>query len=205
MDIKSRFFSFYPLLIILLILLSVIKLIKSPGLYSLALLFFVIYLFPLISYRIHNYFFPLKLGRSDLAKKQYSPWWGGHQIQLIYYIFPFFESVLKCIPGAYSFWLRRWGSSIGKNVYWTPNIEIDDRGLIEIGDNVILGHKVEMISHVITPRNDKMILYVKKITIQNECFIGAGSRIGPGVLIEKGSFVPVLTDLYVNQKVKNEN
>ena len=46
-----------------------------------------------------------------------------------------------------------------------------------------------------------MMLYVRAIRIGNDVFIGAGSRIGPGVVIDDGVYLPILTDLYVNQKV----
>jgi UDP-3-O-[3-hydroxymyristoyl] glucosamine N-acyltransferase len=39
------------------------------------------------------------------------------------------------------------------------------------------------------------------VKIGNDVFIGAGSRVGPGVVIADGVYLPVLTDLYVNQSV----
>ena len=69
-----------------------------------------------------------------------------------------------------------------------------------IGDKVIFGHKVECYGHVIKPKPDGLRLYTKLIVIGNAAFIGAGTRIGPGVKIEDGAFVPLLTDLLVNQK-----
>ncbi|MDJ0694669.1 GH3 auxin-responsive promoter family protein [Mastigocoleus sp. MO_188.B34] len=37
-------------------------------------------------------------------------------------------------------WLRLWGSKVGEGIYWTPKIEIADRGLLEIGDRVRVTH-----------------------------------------------------------------
>jgi hypothetical protein len=48
------------------------------------------------------------------------------------------------------------------------------------------------------------MLYLRRITIGNGCFIGAGSGAGPGVVIEDGSSVPVFTDLYPNRRYNKE-
>ena len=160
-----------------------------------------IYLVPVISFRIHNLISPLQYGLNNLSEQKYSSWWGGHQIQLIYAVCPFFERLLRVIPGLYSAWLRMWGSKVGKNVYWTPQVELYDRGSMIIGDEVIFGQKVECYCHIIKPKAEVLRLYTKPITIGNRVFLGAGTRIGPGVKIDDGTFVPLLSDLLVNQQV----
>jgi acetyltransferase-like isoleucine patch superfamily enzyme len=94
-----------------------------------------------------------------------------------------------------------WGAKVGRNVYWTPGLEIADRGLIEIGDRVIVGHRVGLYSHIIKPRKQDLMLYVKKVKIGNNVFLGAGSHISPGVVIPDGSYLSVATNFYPNQKV----
>lgn len=169
---------------------------------SLALIGFVvcIYIVPPLCYRIHNSISPLSHGLTTLSERRYSSWWGGHQIQLVFAIFPVFERILRAVPGAYSFWLRLWGSKVGRGVYWTPSTAIEDRGSMVIGDNVVFGHKVECYCHVIKPKDGALRLFTKPITIGDNTFIGAGTRIGPGVHIENGTFVPILTDLFVNER-----
>jgi len=152
-----------------------------------------------------NLIFPLKEGTFDIMAKGYSPWWGSHMFQVVYMACPFLEGLLRIIPGVYSLWLRLWGSKIGKNVYWTPNIEIDDRSLIEVGDNCIVGHKLHFLPHIITPRDGIMSLLLKKIIIGNDCFLGAGSRLGPGVKLEDNTSIPILTDGQINQHFKTGN
>jgi hypothetical protein len=152
-----------------------------------------------------NIFFPLKEGVFDIMAKGYSPWWGSHMFQVVYMSCPFLEGILRVIPGAYSFWLRLWGSKVGKNVYWTPNIELDDRSLLDIGNNCIVGHKLHFLPHVITPRDGKMSLLFKKITIGNNCFLGAGSRLGPGVMMDDDTSIPILTDGQIDQHFKTGN
>ncbi|PKL79137.1 MAG: acyl transferase [Candidatus Melainabacteria bacterium HGW-Melainabacteria-1] len=202
MTLMSRLMVLFPLSVVLLFLASVYALVKYPSLATLVLPLFVLYLYPVLCFRIHNLIWPLHEGSYDVAAKKYLPWWGSHQMQLIYFACPFLEAVLRTIPGVYSAWLRLWGAEIGKNIYWTPNIEVDDRPMLVMGDHVIVGHKLHFLNHVIAPRNGVMSLLLKKITIGEGSFLGAGSRLGPGVTIEAGTKLPILTDCQINQYVR---
>jgi hypothetical protein len=203
---KSKLSAIFPFLTILLTIISFITFSKNPSFLSFLLIPCSLYIFPLASYRIHNVFFPLKKGKSIIDTSKYSSWWGGHQIQLIYYACPTLEALLRVVPGVFSLWLRLWGSKVGKGVYWTPNVEIDDRGLVEIGDNVVFGHKIEIISHIVGPKKGGLSLYSQNVKIGKDCFIGAGSRLGPGAEIESGTFLPVLSDVYIDQYIpRNHN
>ncbi|MBF2065180.1 MAG: acyl transferase [Calothrix sp. C42_A2020_038] len=191
MTVLSTLLSFFPTLVMLMIFTSFLCICVHPGILSLSTLFFSIYIFPLLIYRIHNYFLPVQEGISYLCGKDYSPWWGSHQIQAIYISFPIFETILRLIPGGFSLWLRLWGSQVGKNVYWTPHIEIADRGLIQIGDNVIFGHQVGIYSHIIKPKKQDLLLYVKKVKIGSNVFLGAGNNVAPGVCIDDNTYIPI--------------
>lgn len=165
---------------------------------------FALYIVPVLVYRIFIAVHPLELGLSNMAEKRFSPWWASHQIQLLYTAVPILEAVLRMVPGLYSAWLRLWGSRIGSSVYWTPRMEIHDRGLLNIGDRVVFGHKVELYGHTVTPKRDRLLLYTGLVTIGPGAFIGAGSRLAPGVMIQPGAVVPILTDLYMNAKFPQE-
>lgn len=199
MTLLSSLLLFFPLSVLLFAGMAFASLLSQPGLPALLCLLAVLYLYPVCIYRILNLFYPLQEGRYNLSERKYNPWWGSHQIQLIYFACPWLEALLRLIPGAYSAWLRLWGAKIGRRIYWTPNVQIDDRPLVEIGDNVLIGHQVHFISHVVLPHKGQMRLYVKKIQIGSGCFIGAGSRLGPGVCVEAGAFLPALTEGHVNQ------
>lgn len=201
MTILSIILSFFPALILLLTGSTIVYFIYSHNLWCILAIFFFIYGLPLLVFRLHEKFYPIKEGISYLIGEKYSPWWGSHQIQVIYIAIPVLESVLRLIPGMFSLWLRLWGSKIGKNVYWTPALEVGDRSLLEIGDNVVIGHRVGISSHVIKPRKQNLMLYVKKVKIGNNVFIGAGSNLAPGVVINDGQFISVNTTLLPNQKV----
>lgn len=170
------------------------------ALLRLVLLCFVLYGLPLLVYRLHNRFYPVVEGVSYLQGDRYSSWWGSHQIQLIYIAFPALESLLRLVPGLFSAWLRLWGASIGQQVYWAPGLEIADRGLLKVGDRAIIGHRVGLYAHVIKPKRQNLMLYVKPIKIGANAFIGSASRLGPGVVINPGDWVPVTSDLFPNQQ-----
>jgi acetyltransferase-like isoleucine patch superfamily enzyme len=154
-----------------------------------------VYLLPPLAYRLHERWFPLREGASVLSEPTYSPWWGGHQIQVPFIAFPALEAILR-LTGLYSPWLRLWGARIGRRVYWTPLIEITDRALLEIGDDVIIGHKCGFYAHAIRPARGRLYLYARRIRIGSGCFLGAGSGFGPGASVPDNTYLPFRTEVY---------
>ena len=204
MTVISTILLFFPSIVLMSAGASLGYFAYSPGVLSVFAILFSLYGLPVLIYRSHQWIYPVQEGVSYLRSKEYSPWWGSHQIQVIYITIPALEAVLRLIPGAFSIWLRLWGARIGRNVYWTPGLEIADRGFLEIGDRVVIGHRVGIYPHVIKPRKQELMLYVKKVKIGNDVFLGAGSRLAPGVVIQDGTYVPVETDFYPNQQVNNQ-
>jgi hypothetical protein len=202
MTLRARFFGLFPALWLAAVLACVLLLIMLPGLSSLALLLAMVYLLPVACYRVHEAVWPLAEGRSRIDAPGYSPWWGGHQFQVMYSAFPALEAALRLVPGLYSGWLRLWGSRVGRGVYWTPLVEITDRSLLEIGDGAVFGHRVACYGHLIKRRGDGMILYVRRIRIGAGAMLGAGSRLGPGAQIDAGADLPLLTDVGVGRRVR---
>ena len=199
MTFLSVLTSLFPFSQILILVVQAYFALTTPSVLTLLLPLFILYLYPVLCFRVLNLMVPLQEGHANLLERRYNPWWGSHQFQLLYFACPFLEAILRVIPGLYSAWLRLWGARIGKNIYWTPNVEIDDRSLLEIGDGVIFGHKVHLIAHVIIPYKGRLSLYVKKISIHDQAFLGAGSTLGPGVIVDAGVNLPVLTQGSLNQ------
>lgn len=160
-----------------------------------------IYGLPLVAFQIQEYFVPLKEGKFDFNEQRYCPWWGSHQMQQVYSAIPFLEGILRIIPGAYSCWLRLWGSKIGKQVYWTPRIEIVDRSLLEIDDYVIFGHRSACSSHIITYKDHKLELQIGKVRLGKSVLVGAGSRLGPGTQVAEKITIPICCILLIDQHV----
>jgi hypothetical protein len=202
MTVLSTILLFFPTLVLILIGAAIVYLAYAPSIFSVVAVLLTIYGLPVLVYRLHQWVYPVGEGISYLIGKEYSPWWGSHQIQVIYITIPVFEAVLRLIPGAFSCWLRLWGAKVGRDVYWTPALEIADRGLLEIGDRVVVGHRIGISSHIIKPRKQNLMLYVKKVKIGNDVFLGAGSILAPGVVIGDGTFLPMDTNLSPNQQVQ---
>lgn len=203
MSALGRVLTFFPALVIALSVACLGVAIATRSPIWLGGVVFSMYVLPLLAFRAIDVLRPLREQRSYLDGTRYSPWWGSHQLQRIYIAIPQLESLLQLVPGAFSVWLRLWGSRIGKRVYWTPRVEIADRSMLVVGDDVVFGHKVECYAHAIKPSSrGRLILLVRRITIGNGVFLGAGVRIGPGVRVDDGAFVPTLTDLYVGAKIE---
>ena len=204
MTLLSRLLLFFPALVIgmsgLFFSLLFVASNELEVLMCLFLIMFTLYGLPLLVHWLHNRLYPLSEGVSYLQGEAYSPWWGSHQIQLIYIAFPWLEALLRLVPGVFSVWLRLWGADVGRQVYWAPGLEIADRGLLSVGDRAIIGHQVGLYAHVIKPKRQDLMLYVKRIHIGSDTFIGSASRIGPGVVIKSGDYVPVTSDFFPNQK-----
>jgi hypothetical protein len=193
--------TLFPALVMCAALASLVWFVLAPGVVPILTFLSVLYLLPLVAYRLHARVHPLREGASLIVGRGYSAWYGSHQLQLIYVAFPALETLLRLVPGLFSLWLRAWGSRVGRQVYWTPHVEILDRGLLEIGDGVIFGHRSGMSAHVIRPTRGNLLLYVKRVRIGAGVFIGAGSYIGPGAAIEQGAMIPAASHIMPRQKV----
>jgi hypothetical protein len=162
----------------------------------------ILYLVPPLLHRLHDVIAPLESGVYPVVSANYLPWWGSHQLQRLYITFPSLEAALRLVPGAYSAWLRLWGSRVGKGVYWTPRVQLLDRSLLDIGDHVVFGHEAGLTCHVIIWKNGIMSLLVKPITLETGALIGAQCGIGPGARVKAGAMVRARAEIQVNQVVE---
>ena len=205
MTLLSQLLALFPGLVVGSTILSFIWLCLADswgtGLLRLGCLLFVLYGLPVVIYRLHARFYPIVEGVSYLKGEQYSPWWGSHQLQSIYIAFPLLESVLRLVPGAFSSWLRLWGAQIGRQVYWGSIGEIADRGLLTVGDRTLIGHRVGLYAHIIKPKRDNLLLYVKAIKIGNDAFVGSGSYLGAGVVVTEGAYLESGSEIHPNKTV----
>jgi hypothetical protein len=203
MSLKSRVLIFFPAFVLLV---SAVLVVGGLWQRNFALLIsapLFVYGFPLLCFRLHRAWYGPHRTWHRFATSVYCPWWGGHQMQLIFISFPFLETILRLIPGAYSSWLRLWGSKIGRGVYWTPQVEILDRDLLQVGDHVIFGHLVKVAAHVVTPRKDAMVLFIKTVSIGSESFVGAGSILGPGTQIPAATHVRAGAEYFNGKQVSD--
>jgi acetyltransferase-like isoleucine patch superfamily enzyme len=80
--------------------------------------------------------------------------------------------------------------SIGKNVFINHACSFLDMGGITIGDNVLIGPKVNLVSenHPIDPTQRKSLIG-KPIVIKDNAWIGASATILPGITVGENSIV----------------
>lgn len=204
MTIWSKIFSLFPAIHVALIISSIYYFVISRSFIGLCSILIAIYVFPLLCFRFLNLITPIEEGVSDILNDNFSPWWASHQIQSLFIAVPALESILRIIPGAFSIWLRLWGSKIGKGVYWTPGTVHYDRNLLIVGNGVIFGERSTTVCHVITPKKGKALLRIKSIQIEDYGFVGAGSVISPGVIIEEGVLVKAGINVYPMRRVTKD-
>ena len=117
-------------------------------------------------------------------------WWLSNQLQVLFNRLPL-EELLRIVPGLYSLWLRLWGARIGSLVYWSPRVLPLDRGLLRIGNRVVIGAGVRLAGHVLTRTPEGQLqLTVAPVTIGDETVIGGWALIAPGVSIGAAESVP---------------
>ena len=127
----------------------------------------------------------LPIGEIDVPSEAFFRWWTTWQLQAVFNRLPWIEEFLRFIPGAYSAWLRLWGSNIGQLTLWSPGVRIFDRSLLDIGDDVVIGVDTRIIGHFGGLDADgRSTFTLGLITIGDRCIIGASALLSPGVSLE---------------------
>jgi hypothetical protein len=141
----------------------------------------VLYILPPFLARCLVLIFPIREERIDIPSRDYFVWWILLNLQMIFCRLPFFEELLRMIPGAYSLWLRLWGARIGSLTYWSPGLRVLDRGFLDIGDKVAFGAGVRLNPHVIVRDKDgRMQLLLADIHIGDGVIVGGYSLLTAG-------------------------
>ena len=153
---------------------------------SLGLAMVLVYLVPPLLCRISLLLLPIRRQVIPLGSREFFVWWFTLNLQMLFCRLPFFEELLRIVPGCYSMWLRLWGAKIGKLTYWAAGVRILDRSFLCIGDHVTFGAGVRLNPHVILPdENGTMLLALAPITIGDRANVGgyslfvAGGAIAP--------------------------
>jgi hypothetical protein len=124
---------------------------------------------------------PLNAGRHALGSTVFWAWWISLQLQTLFARVPVFEEMLRLIPGAYSLWLRLWGARVGRLTYWAPGLEITDRSLLDVGDDVVLGGKARLGAHLLHRTAEGTLeLLIGRIRLGHRVMVGAQAALGPG-------------------------
>ena len=179
----DRFFSYFPLFMVIVVVAAFTVFASAPSALTAILLLGVIYLGPPLALHILKRWTAPREGVDRIDARSFSPWLAAHHIQSFYDGLPFLESLLRVIPGFYSIWLRLWGSRVGYGVEWAVNVSILDRDLMDIGNRVVFSRQVELAAHVRRKTEGGSRVLVRRVRIGSYAFLGAGARIGPGAVI----------------------
>ncbi len=141
----------------------------------------IFYLLPPLLARLLLRLLPIGSTSIALPSREYFTWWFLLNLQMVFCRFPFFEELLRTIPGAYSAWLRLWGARIGKYTYWAAGMRILDRSFLDIGHGVVFGAGVRLAPHVVVDKKQGgSELLLADIIIGDRALIGAYSLLTAG-------------------------
>jgi hypothetical protein len=201
MTLRGRLIRLFPPLFLLAGASALLQFVRDPSVAGMTALLAIAYLLPPLCFRLHDWFHPLREGHENLADpRRYSAWWASQQFQIAYTMIPQLEMLLRLIPGLYSAWLRLWGSRIGRGVMWTPVVEVMDRSLLDIGNDVLVGHQVAMVAHTVMPKGERHMLHVARIRVGDGAFISGRSGLGLGARVAPGEFLPFGTHVYLKRR-----
>jgi hypothetical protein len=156
----------------------------SPGLRGGAALA-SIYLLPPLLTQMVRLAVSIPEGFVPLDTAAFLAWWATAQFQALFNRFPILEEAIRIFPGAYSTWLRLWGSRIGRLTFWAPGAAVLDRSYLDIGDDVVFGAGVRLNGHVLLKNSEgRLELALGKIRI------GRGAMVGGYSLLTAGSEIP---------------
>lgn len=181
MKLLLLLFNVIPFLQILGIVLMLFS--KFETSYKILIALSLIYLLPPLLSCLCKLIVPIRIDKITFYSKEYYAWWFQYNLQVLYLRLPFLEEVIRIVPGAYSMWLRLWGSKIGKLVYWAPGLRILDRSFLDIGDLVVFGADVKLNPHVIQKIEDQNMLLLGPIKIGKNVLVGGYSLLTAGVNI----------------------
>jgi hypothetical protein len=200
MTAADRLFSYFPLLMTVLLLVALGLFAQWPSLWTAALVLLVNYFVPPMVQRVMLRWAPLKEGVSEIDGRKFSPWLATRHIQAMYDALPFLESLLRVFPGFYSMWLRMWGSRIGYGVEWPVRMDVLDRGLMDIGNRVVFSREVELAAHVRRKTDGgRSRVLVRMVRIGSYAFLGANARVSAGASVPSNAAVPDMTHVSVNE------
>jgi hypothetical protein len=200
MTAADRLFSYFPLLMTVLLLAALGVFAQWPSVWSAALVLVVIFIVPPMTQRVMLRWAPLKQGVNQIDGAKFSPWLASHHIQAMYDALPFLESLLRVFPGFYSMWLRMWGSRVGYGVEWSVRMDVLDRGLMDIGNRVVFSRRVELAAHVRKKTDGgRSRVLVRTVRIGSYAFLGARTRVGPGASVPSNASVPEHATVGVNE------
>lgn len=139
-----------------------------------------LYFLPLLCTRLAFLLHPIKREKIPLFSTDYYVWWFTFCTQILYLRFPVIEEVMRCVPSLYSFWLRLWGSRIGKLTYWSPGTIVLERSFLRVGDHVNFAAGTRLNPHVHVDGE----LWLAPIVVEDHVVVGGYSLLSAGTVLK---------------------
>jgi hypothetical protein len=186
------FLSYVPLLHVLCVLLILLYPWARPAWRILGAAA-ALYLAPPLAARMLLAAAPFRKSVIAMGTRDFFTWWALLAFQVIFCRFPALEEALRVVPALYSFWLRLWGSRIGRLVYWSPGTQVLDRSFLDIGDDVIFGAGVRLNPHVLARNaSGELELVLAPVKIGARAIVGGYSLLTAGTEILPGECLQAL-------------
>ncbi len=160
-----------------------------------------IYLLPPVSCRVVLALFG-KPVTSDTTpdSRTFRIWWFLTQLQMVFNRIGVLEELLRLVPGLYGSWLTLWGSKVSPFSFWSRDILISERYLLNVEAGAVIAAQCGLAGHVITLDDEgHQHLLVAPITIRRgailgiRCGMGPGCRVGAGEMLPAGRMLPPFT------------
>jgi len=150
-----------------------------------------LYLLPPLLGRLALALFGRPQGEFTPEARAYRTWWLLTQLQVVYGRVSLLEEALRIVPGAYSLWLRLWGSKVSLLVLWSPGVMVTDRYLLRVAKGVVVGTRSTLGGHIATVNGrGEYSLTVAPIILEEGSVVGALAGIGPGCHVFPWETVP---------------
>lgn len=136
-------------------------------------------------------------GRHAIASVPAFAWWVQYQLQLPFIRLPWFEEVLRLIPGAASAWMALWGGHLSPWAHVAPGVVITDRSRTLIARSAVIGNGVLLGGHAVgRDRDGAWWVEIGAVRIEAgavigaRCVIGPGSRVAPNEVVTATAALP---------------
>jgi hypothetical protein len=184
--------SYVPLLHALSVLLLLLWPWARPG-WRIVAAVSTLYLAPPLVARLLLMVAPFGKTVIAVGSRDFFTWWALLSFQVLFCRFPALEEALRIVPTLYSFWLRLWGSRIGRLVYWSAGTQVLDRSFLDIGDDVIFGAGVRLNPHVLVRNaSGELELILAPVKIGARAMVGGYSLLTAGTEIMPGECLQAL-------------
>lgn len=152
----------------------------------------LLYLLPPLAVRLSFAVFGRPSGRLRQTDVAYRVWWLSVQWQMVFLRLPALEEVLRLVPGLYAAWIALWGGRLSPRAFVAAGVRILDRPLVEVEAGAVLGFSATLSGHAgLREPDGSWVVVVAPARVEADALLGAGSGVGPGAVVRRGTVLPI--------------